>query len=476
MDPGQVAVWQARANTLYAQIDNLIDITVNNPPTNAPVTPRRAAAIDSLVQLLVCLRGFAENQFNYFRDEFMGVDPDPGELSEFPQENVMMSTIDQIGYDLWVITHAINQRFSPDPTIIATLEMADDLSWHALQPAAAFGLANTKVISYLHKSPSIRVIPYANTALIGIPHTAIGVPRDFLAIPHEIGHFVYWNGRLDGGAGEFIAYEIEDHAPQNTSWAYRWREEMFADLYGAFVAGPLLAFSFQDLHLQETQSSFHQDDRDHPPSVLRPNIYSRMVHRIGFPNWANLLARNWHGDSFVGGRRDQRSHRMPLGSSSPHNRPFNYEFRYGNNNSRLVRTSVSVDLNPDPPNPLLAVDEMFEYIYGRTIAPLAIAGNNWWRFGLADNGNNNNLGDLQGLYTAFADKINNYVVDPNVVAAREAVGILCSNYGVLSNRWEGRGQFLKGNVPGHGTDPDWLQVYLAGGWTTEAPHSNPPGP
>ena len=57
-------------------------------------------------------------------------------------------------------------------------------------------------LTYLQKSYETRVIPYAEVCLIGIPFTSVRLTEDLLAIPHEVGHYVFWNSHLKDQNGQ----------------------------------------------------------------------------------------------------------------------------------------------------------------------------------------------------------------------------------------------------------------------------------
>jgi hypothetical protein len=76
-----------------------------------------------------------------------------------------------------------------------------------------------------------------------------------------------------------------------------WLEEVFADVYGALIAGPVLALDFQELVYDN--SNLDEDDGDHPVGAIRPFIYTDTLERIQdkngpvFPKSAQALANKW---------------------------------------------------------------------------------------------------------------------------------------------------------------------------------------
>lgn len=259
-------------------------------------------------------------------------------LDKYPEKYVRRVIVNQVGHDLSVMEQAIAQR--EIPMLRKSLKVADILAQRLLQPAVEKGLfkgnADTEnwanafqkplVFTYFQKSPSMRVIPYAPVALVGIPYTcaSIGVPNttkehligtpnapspflDFLAVPHEIGHYVFRAGRMRNrreGESSFIfralLHRIQAQALEIPAYMERWTEEAFADTYGCLVAGPFIAFDFQDyLFDNYTSEDFHtNDDGDHPLPVLRPEIYEHTLKKmLGLgkaPNdWAGHLSARW---------------------------------------------------------------------------------------------------------------------------------------------------------------------------------------
>ncbi len=251
----------------------------------------------TLNSMLACLKAFGADQVRFFYDGF-----NDGRLfpsMDHPAENVLSATLAQVSYDLSAIRQAADQRRSPD--LKATLNKADQLAQNALNLAVEKGLLEPgSVVTYFDKSPYIRVIPYAPVALVGIPYTAIETPRDLLAIPHEVGHYIY---RHTSG----LAANLLTQIPFDPPWFYRWLEEIFADVYGCLVAGPVIAVDFQDLLLDNAVADFTIDDGDHPVDAIRPFIYIHALEKLGFNNaaaaldvrWATYQVQRHYPESFV---------------------------------------------------------------------------------------------------------------------------------------------------------------------------------
>lgn len=297
-------LWKDRFEAINATINDYLQQTSFASQENSPFK-----------NLLKCLQAFAKDQFNFFYDGF-------GEQKRFKLDRsrvfhpdyVFKVTLEQIAIDLELIRRAAEQRvFDLDHLITRTLNRADKLAWLALRPVVGAGRLitdeTTTVITYFQKDASVRIIPYASVALIGIPYTARTVPRDFMAIPHEVGHYVYRHGRLEDGtplAKELDWCLMEMGRPK---WVRKWREEIFADVYSVLVGGPLMALTGQDLALYSSLNPYPElsigdyhifgefvtDDGEHPVPAVRPSIYTKTLDAMGLKSFADKLNERWVG-------------------------------------------------------------------------------------------------------------------------------------------------------------------------------------
>ena len=275
-------MWKQR----YQSLDNMIGILHDQVKEDVS----RGATIKAL---LGKLREFAKNQFSFL---YHGLDPREGKrpylepVHQFPPDFVLEATLDQVAYDLVVLQGAWYQRSliaQGNTPMERTLTIADRLTYHALLPALQSGLLpfdpeQVTVLTYFQKAPHIRMIPYASVALVGIPFTTLGEyeagkeeeefgkARDLLAIPHEVGHYVYQHGSFKGRR---LPFELHDVLQGRPEWLLRWAEEIFADVYGCFIAGPVIVRDFQDLMKDNDIASFVRDDNEHPTPALRPLLY-----------------------------------------------------------------------------------------------------------------------------------------------------------------------------------------------------------
>jgi hypothetical protein len=253
------------------------------------------------------------------------------ESKEYPPNNVYAILLNQIAIDIEVIRRAADQRItSGSIEMKKRLKEADKLAWLALQKAVGSDKPlepGTTVVTYFQKSPAVRVIPYANVALIGIPFTCVDEPRDLLATPHEVGHYIYWHARnsvpAPVGRAYFFFCAVVDQAvdrlrdlitpgrPEFANWCLRWLEELCADVYGCWTAGPVSALTLQDNQKNRAVSEFAETDGEHPAPVLRPYTDWKVLNnRAVAPAILSLMTSHWqavlsdYGDPSSLGRPD----------------------------------------------------------------------------------------------------------------------------------------------------------------------------
>jgi hypothetical protein len=279
------AIYRQRLNLLLAQAQKMAERRKSPPAAFERQT--------TIVELFTRLRDFADKHFSYFeqRIDKPGTRPVLKSDAHYPLESAFFAIVAQVARDLDVLMQATYQRQHGDLQMLATLRKADRLAYAALQPARQNYLRGDEkverqtVLAYFQKERSIRVIPYAPVALVGIPLTCIAQPKDFYAIPHEIGHYVFWHGNKKS-ARKPLREEIRKVATP-------WTEELFADVYGAIIAGKGIAEDFRDLAFEYAHTKFYHDDHKHPPPAVRPYIYFEALRRTDRVAEANELEEDW---------------------------------------------------------------------------------------------------------------------------------------------------------------------------------------
>lgn len=243
---------------------------------------------ETLRTLVASLQAFGKSQMKFFQQGLeQGSTYRLEPAAQYPWEYAFRTTVDQIGFDMDALLRAAQQRMPalmPDK-LRATLDLADRLSYVALKPAFDHNLIDrrTTVLTYFQKAVNVRLMPYAPVALIGIPFSAVECPRDLLAIPHEVGHYVFREGRIRSGrfADSRFSTALYSRFAYQPGWFNDWLEEIFADVYGALVAGPAIALSFIEMVTDDPVDEFVKQDNEHPAAAVRPQCYFSALRRMG---------------------------------------------------------------------------------------------------------------------------------------------------------------------------------------------------
>lgn len=274
--------WRSRWTALEQTMDH----------ASREMKERKSERQSTLMHSINALKIFGGGQFKFFLN---GFDADaPARLkwsADYPPEYTLRTTLDQIAYDMDVIVRAWQQRLPQlsAAAMIETLNKADVMAYRALTPAIRKGLIeNATVVTYFQKSVNVRIIPYAPVTFIGLPVTALTTRQDLLAIPHEIGHYVYRYMKAHTKLTE------DSRFTSKPTWCLAWLEEIFADVYGALIGGPVMALGFEDLVTDDPLADFTYDDGEHPVAALRPSIYHAVLAKDGrFPQLHQALVKRW---------------------------------------------------------------------------------------------------------------------------------------------------------------------------------------
>jgi hypothetical protein len=266
---------------------------------------------DTASNLLYALEQFADRLEIFFETGFTGQAVYKLAESEYlPPEYVYNLLAEQISFDMDGILRANSQRKLYDDSR-NNLAFADRLGYEILSSAiVANVMSPATVYSYFQKSLFIRLIPYARVAFVAIPYTAIGYNEDFLALPHELGHYVFRFGDFEeeGSAGEDEGSSrnsvklYREMLAEAENWFDPWVEEIFADVFGCIFAGPRIANSFINLSRKAHGKWFNADDGHHPPPLLRPYIYiialEKLASRWGieFDKVISRLEEKWNAE------------------------------------------------------------------------------------------------------------------------------------------------------------------------------------
>ncbi len=237
-----------------------------------------------------------------------------------------------------------------------TLIYADIMAKSALEAADVLieGGANNwqtnatlEVVSYFSEGMQVRILPYyPQVILIGVPFSSgfseweeeswknresifdaetekkpagkkpqstasklAQIPWEYLSIPHEIGHYLFWNGdEFDADGRRIGSLDAKLRNTLNDSlgigkadWRYHWLEELFSDVFGCLLMGPMAGLHLQVILSDAPEADWFLDNGHHPIPAVRPYINSlilqRLQHKFGI-NFSNAIAQlntNWDG-------------------------------------------------------------------------------------------------------------------------------------------------------------------------------------
>lgn len=147
------------------------------------------------------------------------------------------------------------------------------------------------ILTYFDKTTHIHHVPYTRQfVLVGVSYDRIppNSPTqesslndasfsafELMAIPHEVGHFIYRNGQLnDGRKFSDISQKFRKNA------YYKWCEEIFADVYGCIIAGPLSVYSMQAFLTSGDKERAWKDDDEHPTPIFRSYILAEILRAL----------------------------------------------------------------------------------------------------------------------------------------------------------------------------------------------------
>ena len=142
-------------------------------------------------------------------------------------------------------------------------------------------------------------------AVESMPVALVGVPWSYLTyLPHMalLGHEVAHSVERDGGLTQTLADALSATLATNDrreAWQ-AWMREVFADLYGCWMAGPAFVWSLSDF-LAGDQASIGKQTRPHsngdwtgyPTATLRVRFACRVLEQRQFKTEAAQILRVW---------------------------------------------------------------------------------------------------------------------------------------------------------------------------------------
>ncbi|MGB3218595.1 MAG: hypothetical protein WBD79_14450, partial [Anaerolineae bacterium] len=178
------------------------------------------------------------------------------------------------------------------------LDKATDNAQVYLDRLGPLHLGLPGVLIYFNKVASIKYYPYTNIAFVGTPYTQV-IFDDWMAIPHEIGHYFYWNvdstlaevrkrqEKLKIGAAAALGgvLKLQQMTPDERlaaqAMVLSWLEEIVCDVVGTRLGEVGFKESLQSIirNSASTADDLVDDDGHHPPLCLRIFIREH-AHRL----------------------------------------------------------------------------------------------------------------------------------------------------------------------------------------------------
>lgn len=150
------------------------------------------------------------------------------------------------------------------------------------------GMPTPGLLIYFNKVASIRYLPYTRIPILGIPHSFSG-PERWSAIPHELGHYIFWNLGDKFGRTREIQKQLKEEAKkylagseideQQIKFVIPWLEEVFSDIVGTRIDN--LNFAASSDEFVRSQAGNENDlvlnDGHHPPLSIRPFVWEHAL-------------------------------------------------------------------------------------------------------------------------------------------------------------------------------------------------------
>lgn len=236
-----------------------------------------------------------------YRGFFSEVDLKQEDLDEYNQTILLNRALDVALQEWDTIRHALEQR--ENSRYQNTLTELDALAIECLSPLFGVDKIRNGIHTYIHKIFDIKRFAFSRTPLIGAPYEALHAPESWLAIPHETGHYIFWNGTSTFENFNTFYIDLQNRLLRAIENALRkritagyfrrrgeifhiwlnWLNEIFADIFGTLVAGPAFAWSIQSrirarINVRDLYHS--HEEPSHPDPFLRPFFHINTLHQM----------------------------------------------------------------------------------------------------------------------------------------------------------------------------------------------------
>ena len=232
-------------------------------------------------------------------------------LLESTPRNWLESAMDNALLDYWepILRAAEHNRATHYRTLLEQGYAKLDFMQKNLEERLNVTL-DINIVLYFERIGKAERYPFGNTYLIGIP-LIDAYREDWMAIPHELGHHVFWKARFsetDTGPAaapgtNFLEEElnnamqqlelIEDDPARITikKMLNDWTEEIFADVVGARIAGKeFVTGAWERISRKaEKKEDLFQSDGEHPIFYLIPYIRTAAAEIPFEDKWKDLF-------------------------------------------------------------------------------------------------------------------------------------------------------------------------------------------
>jgi hypothetical protein len=236
-------------------------------------------------------REFREDYSRYFEDVISNEEFDSG---KFTGDN-LRSRYQHALEDYWAPLGEVAMQRQVEH-YRALLDEGTDIAQRRYLP----NLNLPGVLIYFNKVANIKYCPYTSLPFVGTPYSS-AAGGDWMAIPHEIGHYLYWNLGSNLQETHQRHAEIKDEAaatlkempePQRCT-ILAWLEEIFCDVVGVRLGGDEFVRSFQAFILScaGNADELTENDGRHPPLAVRPFVREHALKIVS----GETSGRDWDG-------------------------------------------------------------------------------------------------------------------------------------------------------------------------------------
>jgi len=275
-----------------------------------------------LIKTIEAFGDFAGLYTAYFEEIIVNGKFDKASTTEDRLRTRVLSVLN----DYWApVRRVAEQRMIPHYR-----EILDEGTMEAERYLQALNLSDPGGLIYFDKAAVIRRFPYTNTPFIGVPYniTTEGAfaegqsgseekfayakqdetlgftefaEKDWMAIPHELGHYVYWNqlansdrlleqhGEIRKGAAQVLSHSepyqtLRSHEHKAlTTTLLDWLEELYADVLGTRLGGAQFVESLQSIieRWAGNIDDLMENDGAHPVLYLRAFVREKALELNG---------------------------------------------------------------------------------------------------------------------------------------------------------------------------------------------------